>query len=125
MGKDLVQSFAQEHPKLLECCQTLTADAAYDDTKLIERLWEQHHIKQVIDIRNMWKNGEITRVVGEHTNVVHNYRGEVFCHCPQTGEVRAMAYGGFEEKRGTLKYRCPACQYETKCAGKPLCPVAG
>ena len=35
-----------------------------------------------------------------------------------------MAYGGFEKKRETLKYRCPAWQYAgVDCAGSEGCPV--
>ena len=34
-----------------------------------------------------------------------------------------MAYGGFEEDRATLKYRCPAAHYGLECAGRGSCPV--
>jgi hypothetical protein len=34
-----------------------------------------------------------------------------------------MAYGGFEQQRQTLKYRCPAKHYGLKCKGEKECPV--
>lgn len=36
-----------------------------------------------------------------------------------------MAYGGFEEARQTLKYRCPADHYGCRCHGRSLCEVKG
>ena len=47
----------------------------------------------------------------------------VFCHCPKTGEIRRMAFGGFEEKRETLKYICPALAYGIECKGASGCPI--
>lgn len=35
-----------------------------------------------------------------------------------------MAFGGFEEQRGTLKYRCPAKHYVLGCQGFASCPMA-
>jgi hypothetical protein len=99
-------------------------DKGYDDEKLITLLWGKHQIKPVIDIRNMWKDGEKTRLLGKHKNVVHDYRGNIFCHCPETGKQRSMAYGGFEKDRETLKYRCPAKHYGITCKGLASCPVA-
>ena len=52
--------------------------------------------------------------------VVHDKRGRVSCICPETGEVRAMAFQGFEADRGrcgTLRYRCPAAAFGFECAG--------
>ena len=56
--------------------------------------------------------------------MVYDYRGNVYCYCPLTGTRRAMTYGGFEQDRGTLKYRCPAEHLGISCAGKESCPVA-
>ena len=54
----------------------------------------------------MWKDGEKTKQLNtkKAQNIIYDYKGTVFCHCPKTGEIRRMAYGGFEEKRETLKY---------------------
>ncbi len=50
----------------------------------------------------------------------------VSCVCPETGEVRAMAFQGFEADRGgTLKYRCPAAAFDLDCKGRDACRRAG
>ena len=124
-GKAMIKRLKERHEKLMEDCGALTADKGYDDGRLIEELWDTHAIKPVIDIRQMWKDGEETKLVTGTRNVVYDCRGGVYCHCPATGERREMAYGGFEKSRGTLKYRCPAIHYDIECAGKKRCPVAG
>lgn len=120
----MVDQLTQTHPEILEKAETLAADKAYDDTKLIRRLWDDHQIKPVIDIRNSWKDGEKTRLLNARENVVYTYRGQVFCVCPETGTEREMAHGGFEKDRNTLKKRCPAKQYGIQCQGMSQCPVA-
>lgn len=108
---------------LLENAESMSGDRGYDDTKLTKRLWDDYDIKSVIDIRDMWKDGEETRLLGNHKNVVHNYKGNVYCHCPVTGKQREMANGGFEKDRNTLKKLCPAKQYGLDCEGAAECPV--
>jgi hypothetical protein len=39
------------------------------------------------------------------------YKRRTYCYCPESLEKRKMAYQGFEEERGSLKYRCPAMAY--------------
>lgn len=120
----LLGEMAKTYPEIMEACDLFLGDKGYDDGKLIRLLWDEYRIKPVIDIRNHWKDGEKTRLLGSHTNVVHDYQGNVFCHCPETGKQREMAYGGFEKERETLKYRCPAKHYGIDCEGANLCPVA-
>jgi hypothetical protein len=106
---------------LLERCGILLADKGYDDTKLLKKLWDEYEIKPVIDIRNMWRDGEATHLLESRDNVVYDYCGNVYCHCPATGRRREMAYGGFEKKRKTLKYRCPARHYGMECKSTATC----
>ncbi|MFO7952759.1 MAG: hypothetical protein R6U91_08160 [Bacillota bacterium] len=87
------------------------------------RLRDHYNIKPIIDIRNMWKDGDKTSLASGQTNVVYDYCGNVFCYCPKEGQMRQMAFGGFEQDRQTLKYRCSACHYGISCAGKEQCPV--
>jgi len=94
------------------------ADRGYDNGKLIDKLWDDHGIRPIIDIRNCWKDGEKTRLLEGHENIVYDYRGTIFCCCPQELKLREMAYAGLEKKRGSLKYRCPARHYGIKCKGK-------
>ena len=61
------------------------ADRGYDDTKLNKKLWNEHQVKLVIGIKR-------------------NY-----------GDQKVMPFRGFEEKRETLKYACPADHYGMDC----------
>jgi len=124
-GRKLVKKLKERHEKLIDGCEALTADKGLDDTALITQLWDDCGVKPVIDIRNMWKDGEETKLVAGRRNVVYDYAGNVYCHCPATGDRREMAYGGFEADRRTLKYRCPARQYGLECKGRGRCPVRG
>lgn len=119
----LFEKVEERHAGILDRCEYATADKGYDDGKLIGKLWGEWEIKPVIDIRNMWKDGEQTKVVEGTWNVVYDYKGEVFCVCPATGVQREMAYGGFEQDRESLKYRCPARHYGYECAGAGKCEV--
>jgi hypothetical protein len=114
----------QRQPEILEIAETLTGDKGYDDTKLIEKSWDKHKIKPVIDIRNMWKDGEETHMLTGKDNVVYNFKGNVYCYCPETNTRREMPCGGFEKDRNTLKKLCPAGHYGIECKGRDQCPVA-
>jgi len=122
-AKKLTSNMEQEIPEILSRCNYLSADKGYDDTDLIQSLWKEYGIKPVIDIRNVWKDGEKSRLVEYHDNVVYDYRGTVSCYCPETGEIRNMSFGGFEKDRDTLKYRCPAVHYGIRCMGMKECTV--
>lgn len=120
---ELLKQAAKRHGELLERAEELSADRGYDSAENNRILWDEYNIKPVIDIRNMWKDGEETKALYPEraNNIVYNYSGEVYCHCEITGEKRAMAYMGFEKKRETLKYRCPAIAYGMKCKSKERC----
>ncbi|MDY0405657.1 hypothetical protein P5G51_009850 [Virgibacillus sp. 179-BFC.A HS] len=120
----MLEKMKEKQPALLENAETMAGDKGYDDTKFIANLWDDHGIKPVIDIRNMWKDGESTRLLGDYENITHNYKGNVYCHCPVTGKQQEMANGGFEKDRDTLKKLCPAKQYGVSCEGMADCPVA-
>ncbi len=91
----------ERHAEILNRGEYLDGDKAYDDGKLIARVWDRYEIKPVIDIRNMWKDGEETKVVTGTWNITYNYKGQVYCVCPKTGIRREMVYGGFERDRVT------------------------
>ncbi len=55
----------------------------------------------------MWRDPDATRVLPGHSTVTYNYRGDVFCQDPVTGQVHTMSNGGFEVRRQRLKKRCP------------------
>jgi len=132
-ARALVERLEERHGELLERCESFLGDKGYDDTRLISLLWDDHQIKPVIDIRDCWKQGDEegaepegsqrTRVLSGTTNVTYDYQGNVFCSCSLVGKTQAMAYGGFEASRGTLKYRCPARHYGSECRGQAACPL--
>jgi hypothetical protein len=123
-GHALLEQMEQRQPEILKIAETLAGDKGYDDTKLIEKCWDKHQIKPVIDIRNMWKDGEETHLLTGKDNVVYNYKGNVYCYCPKTQTRREMASGGFEKDRNTLKKLCPAEHYGIECKGRDQCRVA-
>lgn len=85
--------------------------------------YDNHAIKPVIDIRNHWKDTEETKLLNpEKTdNVVYDYQGTVYCHCPESNERYEMAFCGFEKDRNTLKYKCPSAAYGMQCRGYAQC----
>ncbi len=123
IAHDLLEEIDNKHPEITERCQFWSADRGYDDGKLTGKLWDDHEIKPVIDIRNMWQ-GDDTRLLPGRDNVVYDYCGNVYCYDPKTGRRREMAYGGFEKDREALKYRCPAHHYGLECKGQKECPLA-
>ena len=122
-GKQMLQDLADHRPQVLAEAKYLLGDKAYDDTGMITTLWDEHAIKPVLDIRNLWTVTGARLVQGQ-TNVSHDYQGTVFCHCPVEWRQRPMAFGGFEKDRGTLKYRCPAKHYGFVCPGRDRCAIS-
>lgn len=122
----MIDNLNKTHPELIEKSEVLTADRGYDDIKLHEKLWNQYNIKPVIDIRNMWKDNDETRLLMDYENIVYNYKGNVSCVCMETGIQREMCVGGFESDRkehGTLKKLCPAKHYGVECKYMNKCQV--
>ncbi len=79
----MIDKLEKERPQILKHCNTIEADRGYDDTKLIQKLYDQHKIKPVIDIRNMWKDPDKTRSLPGYENVIYNYKGNVYCCCQE------------------------------------------
>ncbi len=123
-GHHILEHVSRTQEHILQRCEHLMADRGYDDGTFIVKLWDDYTIKPVIDIRNMWKDGEQTRLVTGQENIVYDYCGTISCYCPPTGTRREMAYAGFEKQRKSLKYRCPAEHYGLTCQGQKECPVA-
>ena len=125
--KPLMAKLAQEHSSIVRGCEHFMGDKGYDSTELISWLWKEHEIKAVIDIRNMWQDGDRTRNLpsGRYGNMTYDHRGGIFCHCPKTNEVKPMVHGGFDKKREALKYSCPMMAKGVECKGACNCPLRG
>jgi len=124
-GHKLVDRMAKQQPEIMAGCEFFIGDKGYDDTKLIVKLWDKHQIKPVIDIRNMWRDGEETRLLAGKGTIVYNYKGTVYCYCPKTNKRLERAFGWFEKDREPLKYRCPAKHYGLECKGMDECRATG
>jgi hypothetical protein len=122
----MVEETKELHSKVVTTCEQLTADKGFDSEKNIVGLWKDHHIRPIIDKRSDWKNPDETRILFPDVvdTVVYDVKGRVKCVCPATGEARPMTFWGFEEDRGTLKYRCPAVANGFECKGRADCPGA-
>lgn len=68
-----------------------------------EQIWEKWRIRPVIPLAT--ESGKKTA----YKNAVYDDRGEVYC------PGATMVFGGFEEKRESLKFLCPAKHYGYKC----------
>lgn len=124
-GHKLIDKMEQRVPVILDRCLYFTGDRGYDDSKLITKVWGKYGIKPIIDIRNLWKDGEETKLVGGRENVVYDYKGTVYCYSPIGNKRREMVPGGFEKDREASRYLCPAMYYGIECQGKDSCPVKG
>ena len=121
----LVEDVKEKHLEIYRDMDRAETDKGYDSEENCRRLYDEHGIKPVIDIRRMWRDKE-TRLLDPECadNIVYDEEGTVYCICPKTGEQRQMAYGGFEKDRMVLKYICPVRAYGLRCSGVPECEHA-
>jgi hypothetical protein len=118
----LVEEVKEKHLQIYKDMDTAATDKGYDSEENCRRLYDEHGIKPVIDIRRMWRDKE-TKLLdpGCADNIVYDEVGTVYCICPKTGEQRPMSYGGFEKDRMALKYICPLKAYGLTCLGSDEC----
>ncbi len=133
----LIQNTFEQTPALAERCEDFSADRGLDSGGIKAMLWDDYHIRPVIDIRELWREEKnepgydpqkpITRAFFDQRvdTIVHTEKGTLHCICPATGEQRDMAFQGFEANRNTLKYRCPAAAYGFQCQGIKECSALG
>jgi len=70
-----VVDIGKHHPLALKAAGVLTGDKAYDSRPLVTELWDAYRIKPVIDIRNLWKDGEISHVLPGYDHVPYDSKG--------------------------------------------------
>jgi hypothetical protein len=126
-------SDAQTLPKTLKQAQdnlpenrikTLAFDKAADDNQT-HKLLNRSGIKPLIEMRSLWKEEPLRLLPGHdgNSNLVYDEKGTLYCYDRTSDPIvlHRMAYNGYEEERGTLKYRCPArhegwtCPHDTVC----------
>ena len=97
-----------------------------------KKLWDDYRIRPIIDNRELWKQEKrgqsyvegqkiMRPLVSVHDNIFYTERAELWCRCPLSNTERRMAFWGSEEKRGVLKYRCPAAAFALSCKGWEKC----
>jgi len=123
VAHEIMDELADRAPLIVTRTQYLIGDRGYDDGKLIRKAYDTMNIAPVIDIRNLWRDGERLKMVPGTENVAYDYSGTVVCMCPTTWKEHEMRYGGFEKKRGTHKYLCPAKHLGIHCEGEVQCKV--
>ena len=133
----MIVELMAEDPELAHRCEDFSADRGLDSAETKALLWDDYHIRPLIDTRELWRDEKqaadydpsqpITRALyPERTDtLVYTEKGTVHCVCPQTGTQRDMAFQGFEADRNCLKYRCPAAAYGLECQGRAQCHAAG
>jgi hypothetical protein len=104
--------------------RTLAYDKAAD-TNGVHDLLAEAKIKPLIQTRKLWKE-EPERMLPGHdgrSNIVYDEAGTVFCYDRQSQPMvrHSMSFTGYEERRGTLKYRCPAVHEGWPCPSESVC----
>jgi hypothetical protein len=104
--------------------ETLAYDKAADDNES-HRLLNKARIRPVIHNRRLWKEQTEQMLPGHdgRSNVVYDEAGTVYCY-DRTSEPmlrHRMAYIGYEPKRETIKYRCPARHEDWPCPHDAVC----
>jgi hypothetical protein len=104
--------------------KTLAYDKAADDEGVHEFL-HGRGIKPLIQNRALWQEEPERPLPGGRfpLHLVHDEAGTVFCYdtVSDAPVKHKMSYVGYEEERGTVRYRCPArhegwgCPSEAKC----------
>ncbi len=121
----LIERTHKGHPGIVDICNRISLDKGYDSEQNNRVLFDKYDILPVIGIRDMWRDGEETRLLNPERadNIVYNHRGDISCICPATAPPQAgsMAYWGYEKDRRRLKYRCPAAACGVTCKGRRGC----
>lgn len=104
--------------------KTLAYDKAADDEKVHATL-HQAGIKPLIQNRALWQ-GDKERPLppGRYPlHLVHDEAGTVYCYnmVPNPPVKQQMAYVGYDQERGTVKWRCPARHQGWECASDERC----
>ena len=122
----LMKTIAERHPQIIERAETLAADKGYDDGADKQALYDDYGIAPLIPARDLHKGQYRPLDESAHDTIFVGATGEVCCkiHPFATDDAERFApmpFCGFEEKRGTLKFRCPAAAYGLTCDNRAAC----
>ncbi|NLJ10577.1 MAG: transposase [Treponema sp.] len=122
VAREILGALPDRFPDIVDRAQYLVGDRGYDDKKILHTAIELG-MSPIIDIRNLWKDGDTTKIVDGADNVAYDYKGTVTCFCPVTLKEHRMCYGGYEKERDSHKYLCPALAKGIHCEGQHRCSV--
>lgn len=104
--------------------ETLAYDKAADDEK-VHGCLHDYGIKPLIQNRALWKGEPERPLPGGRLplHLVHDEAGTVFCYdtVSEPPVKHKMSYVGYEEGRGTVRYRCPARHEGWECPSDARC----
>ena len=117
----LLDQLGAAHPEMR--VRSVSGDKAYDDGERIRSLYEERQIKSVFALRDTAQDGEDGEPLRPGANVLLGDDGTVYCYHKKGRRMvrQAMAYWGWEAKRGTQKWRCPAAAYGFRCPERARC----
>jgi hypothetical protein len=117
----MLDDLEERHPQVLQQAEALMADKAYDDVKVLDKLWEYHGIAPIIPRREDWKQEPTRPLLPGADNITYDCQGQLYCYAPGDGRVRRMVYWGYEHSRDCQKWRCPWAVYGVQCRGHQEC----
>jgi hypothetical protein len=135
--REAIGQLFEESPELATRCDTFSADKGLDCAQTKALLWDKYKVRPLIDTRELWqeekkdsKNAQATPIMRPFytqrvDTILYTEKGSMHCRCPASGEIRDLAFQGFESDRNSLKYRCPAAAYGLHCKGQETCHKAG
>ena len=99
--KAMIDMLAKLPYELKRQMDYLTLDKGYDSTEMIRQI-KAAGIRPIVDIRNCWKDAEVTRQYKE-TDIVYDYQGNVF-FVDDRGNQHRMIYEGYDVQKKCLRY---------------------
>ncbi len=125
----LVENLHARHPELVARTRYLSADKGYDAKANNQDLFDLYGIRPIVDIRATWQEdpGQPRSLYPDRVDTLfYTEKGDVLCRCREGADrerdhYEPLVYEGFEQDRGTLKYRCPAKARGIACTQQDLC----
>ncbi|MCL5063831.1 MAG: hypothetical protein M1600_01925 [Firmicutes bacterium] len=119
----LLAPLAKRHPLALKAARVLAGDQGYGSGPLGTELRDAYRMNPVIEIRNLWKDGEIRHGRPGYDYITYDYQGVVECDDPGTGIKRTMANEGLKSDRFTQKKGVPGGRLRGVSKGSEEGPV--